>query len=131
GETFLRRPALVFEHHPAIRVARAFRDALAADERESHRTIVVCRWRGQRPSDAASASVLVREAIPVLMSRQETRGEEAARPVRFRIHARAALRDDVFERGIAGDFDGEAACDRVGCWRTTRPENDAIRDRIT
>jgi hypothetical protein len=77
-----RRGALILEDHAAVGLQAALVDVLAADERELHRAAVVVGWRGDRPSGATAAAVLVGKAISVLVCRLQAADERAAGPVR-------------------------------------------------
>ena len=132
AEPLVGRCLLVFVDHPSVAVVVALGEALATDEGELRRAIVVGAGRGERAADAAAVAVLVDEAIPVLAGRPQVAGEHAAGPVGFGRDFRRRRRDDARERRILGDFDQQrgrpcvrrrtgAASTAARCCRRDRP----------
>src|SRR5215469_12547260 len=78
------RRALILKDHAAIAVELTFIHALAADEGEIERPWIVRQRRGDRAADAATAPLIVGEAVPVDARRLEMTDQHARRPIRFR-----------------------------------------------
>src|SRR5882724_6779168 len=78
------RRALILKDHPAIAVELAFINALATDKGEIDRPWIVRQRRGDRPADAATVPLSIREAVPVDARRLEVTDQHARRPIRLR-----------------------------------------------
>src|ERR1051325_4421269 len=78
------RRALILKDHPAIAVELAFIKALAADKGEIDRPWMVRQRRRDRPADAATVPLLIREAVPVDARRLQMTPQHARLPIRFR-----------------------------------------------
>jgi hypothetical protein len=131
GELIGRRRALVFEDHAPIGIERAFAGVLAAHECESDRTVVAGSRCGARAADAAALAVARREPVPIDPRGLQSADQHTAGVVRRRGRIRAGCRDDVLERLVFGDFDGERHDLRFALERHASPQNDAVGRRIS
>jgi hypothetical protein len=125
-ETVRGRRLFVLEDHPAVGVLGALVHVLAAHERELHRARVVVARRRDGAADAAALAVLVGEAVPVDGRRLQAADESAAGPVRFRGERGRGRRDDVTERLVFRDLDGQAGRGRTMRGGAPRPQEHAV-----
>src|SRR5688572_4063690 len=82
-ELFGSRSMQVFMNHASVRVARALRDVMTADERKLNWRVVRFGRGRYRSTDAACVASFIDESIPILATRLQASRQESTRPVRL------------------------------------------------
>ncbi len=130
AELLVCRRALVFVNHAPIGILRTLIRILATDKCEARWARVDFCRRRDGAADAAAIAMRIDEAIPVDRCGSEAANEYARGPVRSSREGRMSRRNYPMERLIFRDLNLQRI-HRLDIWRAPRPQQDAVRIRIT